>query len=62
MFVLHSQSNLALALKLGVLCLISKSPSKLLSKSWLGPAVAILALSLPLLHPYYTTYRLLRTL
>ena len=55
MFVLSSQSNSALALELRVLCSVSKSPSKLLSKSWLGLALVILALSLSR-HPYNTTY------
>ena len=55
MFVLSRWSNLALALELGVLCSISKSPSKLLSKSWLGLALAISALSLSR-YPYTTTY------
>ena len=55
MFVLSSQSNSALALKLEVLCSISKSPSKLLSKSWLGLTLVILTLSL-FLYPLNTTY------
>ena len=55
MFVLSSQSNSTVALKLGVLCPISKSPSKLLSKTWLGLNIAILTLSL-FLYPHNTTY------
>ena len=56
MSVLSSQSKSALALELGVLCSISKSPSKLLSKSWLGLAPMILTLSLSR-YPYNTTYQ-----
>ena len=60
MFVLSKQSNTALALELRVLCSISKSPSKLLTKSWPGLALAILALSL-FLYPYITTDRRIHT-